>query len=288
MNSESDESDFELGLSDRQLTEDELDRLSDALGDAFSDITAVSLNETAPDVDEPFWKVGGSMPRHIERVLEERTHLARVQGWSDERILELWRNFLENDPNASVPPWTGTNPFRFDPEEIWDVIKPSCDKSLGDQAASLRENGGNRNYTDMIPLAKPFSRVWFELWILADISAYRQKSNAFLFGDGNKNRTVRQISYLSARIGRAIEHYRWRFVFGAHALRGKRVIKGASEGGQASAVTAQPKTKKALAEMQRLISRGHTISSAAAIAASNGFGKSKDANRKLWNRHKRK
>ena len=87
-------------------------------------------------------------------------------------------------------------------------------------------------------------------------------------------RAAQRISLYSSRIGRTVEHYRWRFYFGAHALRGKKVLSSGSIGGAMTKGKAAEKSKPVLVEMARLLDGGHSVARAAGIAAQKGIGTS--------------
>jgi hypothetical protein len=73
-----------------------------------------------------------------------------------------------------------------------------------------------------------------------------------------------------------------------HAVRGRKTIRAASEGGKQRRRKFSPDTQKVLNEMQRLIGDGHSVARAADLARSKGMGQSKTANQRLWYRHKGK
>ena len=82
--------------------------------------------------------------------------------------------------------------------------------------------------------------------------------------------------------------WRWRHGHKPSILTGKTVRKAAKLGGEMRAQNFHPDTLGRLEEMQRLIDDGKSVSRAAELAAKNGFGVSRDANRKLWTRHNRR
>jgi len=70
-----------------------------------------------------------------------------------------------------------------------------------------------------------------------------------------------------------------------HAARGRKTHKAASAGGAARRSSMSARTKSIIAKMEVLIASDHTVASAARIAASQGFGTSRTANEKLYQRH---
>lgn len=68
--------------------------------------------------------------------------------------------------------------------------------------------------------------------------------------------------------------------------RGAKIKAGASGGGKATAAQRLDEKTTLFAEMQRLIAAGKSVSAAAHIAASKGFGSSAAANRQRWIRRK--
>lgn len=70
-------------------------------------------------------------------------------------------------------------------------------------------------------------------------------------------------------------------------LRGAKVKKAARDGGDIRRGQTAPETAQKLAELARLIEKGHTITSAAAALERNqGYG-TKGSLRKLWHRHRK-
>jgi hypothetical protein len=59
----------------------------------------------------------------------------------------------------------------------------------------------------------------------------------------------------------------------------------AKKGGQERSASFAPVTAEILREMKDRIEKGHSISNAATLAFDAGFGRSPEANRKLWGRH---
>lgn len=78
--------------------------------------------------------------------------------------------------------------------------------------------------------------------------------------------------------------------FGQDALRGKKTIRAAKQGGEMRKQSVSPTTLKTLTEIQRLLTANanRSVTWAAQTAHKNGYGKSPDANRKLWYRNKSK
>ena len=71
-----------------------------------------------------------------------------------------------------------------------------------------------------------------------------------------------------------------------HAIRGMGTLSSSQAGAEARRAKFLDRSQATLREMKRLRDAGHSISRAAEIAATNGFGTSQGANRKLWNRRR--
>jgi hypothetical protein len=82
--------------------------------------------------------------------------------------------------------------------------------------------------------------------------------------------------------------WRWRRGHKPSILTGRAVRKGAQQGAKMRAKKLNPSTTKVLEEMERLTNSMGSAKRAAELLAKNGIGTSAEANRKLWNRHKRK
>jgi hypothetical protein len=72
-----------------------------------------------------------------------------------------------------------------------------------------------------------------------------------------------------------------------HFLRGRKIVESAKLGAELRAKRREVTTNRTLGEMARLVEAGRTLSEAAKIAHRGKFGTSPDANRKLWERHRR-
>lgn len=77
------------------------------------------------------------------------------------------------------------------------------------------------------------------------------------------------------------------FNHGKTAITGWNVQRGGTKGGEARRAKLEPATLRVLQEMERLQASGHSVSRAAELAAKNGIGSSKEANRKAWSRRPR-
>jgi len=72
------------------------------------------------------------------------------------------------------------------------------------------------------------------------------------------------------------------------AISGQKFLKKSEEGANARRGDLAEHTPAVLAEMGKLIDAGQTAASAARIVAARGIGTSAEANRGLWQRHKKK
>jgi hypothetical protein len=87
--------------------------------------------------------------------------------------------------------------------------------------------------------------------------------------------------HAQAAIGKAVE---------AHAVRGIKVRKGSSDGGQIRSRQRGPETDMVLAMMEQIRADNPNLSvaRAAALAHAKGLGTSAEANRQLWQAHKKR
>ncbi|WP_374308222.1 hypothetical protein [Methylocella sp.] len=83
--------------------------------------------------------------------------------------------------------------------------------------------------------------------------------------------------HMQAALGKPVEF---------DAVRGRKSLAAASEGGKARARMMKHRTSETVAEMRRLIAEGRSKGQAARIAFNRGFGPSFDANKKLLARQK--
>ncbi|MCV0428171.1 MAG: hypothetical protein K5905_22165, partial [Roseibium sp.] len=189
-----------------------------------------------------------------------------------------------------APDWQETNPFGFSFSAIEAFFKKHLSDYWGIKVEEI-EPDITRLTSDAY---LPFSRTWFEVKILNEISFFD-----YCFQDSKEREDVKVLSpgyrwghafslglaFKSAgKIGRMVEHYRWRFSYGQDALRGRASVMAAKAGGLARAKLSKSASAARIDKMRQLIEAGHSRARAAELAHKAGFGPSKEANRKLWTR----
>ena len=134
-------------------------------------------------------------------------------------------------------------------------------------------------------LAENYSQGFSDPWYAGRIGfRCRIALEHFRKGDSGKPFLFSQIFEISS----LRTDWRWRSGHKPSILTGKLVRKGAKLGGEMRYQNFQPDTLRRLEEMQRLVDDGKSPSRAAELAAKNGFGVTGGANRKLWDRHKKR
>lgn len=136
------------------------------------------------------------------------------------------------------------------------VIKDAKDKYEEKWSAYIGELAAIR-------LAVPLSRLWY---------AANMKSLYF-------------IHYDDLRLGYLWAEYKLRMQHELNSFRGKKNFESAGRGGEERAKSFQPARQAILVRMRSYLSRGQTVANAAKLAHKAGFGKSPEANRKLWYRY---
>jgi hypothetical protein len=103
-----------------------------------------------------------------------------------------------------------------------------------------------------------------------------------LLSEGNAEAAAR----VAFNAGRSFELMRLKFSFEEAAIRGLLIKRGAARGGAIRASAKKISSDKVLSTMRDLLNdkNGMTVSNAAGIAFTKGFGASAEANRKLWTR----
>ena len=137
-----------------------------------------------------------------------------------------------------------------------------------------------------------FTPFWHALNILNFCESY--ESNVVLvrelFEDGEVDEALLSIqvaSHAALEVGRSWEALRKK-PYDLHALRGLKVKRAASVGGNVRKAQTAPNSRGVIARMKALIEQGKTVSNAAQIAWLGGLGTSASANRNLWYRHSRR
>lgn len=158
--------------------------------------------------------------------------------------------------------------------EITEKVTESVSEAISGQYQELVGDGGVCGQGEVYLVAvwaqlfaEPFDLIWLAAMAL---HAYSVERNDFAFG------------YLSAIIHQKMDKE-------GHYLRGKKTLRSASEGGQASSRMSRPRTAELVAAMQGYVDRGSTAANAARLAFNKDkLGTSISANRKAFARHRSK
>lgn len=114
-----------------------------------------------------------------------------------------------------------------------------------------------------VRLAAPLSRLWY---------AANMMSLQFIHHD-------------DMRLGYLWAEYRMRLRHEKDAFRGKKNVASARDGGVQRAKQSKPKSQQILDKMATYVKVGKSVANAAQLAKNFGFGRTAEANRKLWNRN---
>mgnify|MGYP000085432051 CR=1 FL=1 len=102
-----------------------------------------------------------------------------------------------------------------------------------------------------------------------------------------KEGVLGKIIYGGTQIGASYKAYTLKLDNDVEALRGKKTLQSAREGGNMRKARLQPETRRRLETMKEFINNGHSANRAAELTASiRGLGTA-GSNRKLWDRHKK-
>ena len=282
------------------LSKEQSEQLERALGDGFQIYGGMQMGFYVPldgVIDEPFFgaRAKSGRRRGEEENVVEFVEELRAEGLPEEEIADEIESYLDECQPEDAPRWLETNPFEFDLKEITRFFEDRVDEIReeirSDHEAFWRENLRGHEPepipewvlepSSMLLGEEPYSKKWFEIHVIGEI-----ESIAYWKEYRSNSPTAERLHLSSAgRIGRMIEHYRWRFSYGAHALRGKSNLRAATGGGKARAEARAPETMAILTKMDGLIGRGRSCREAGRRVFEEGLGKSADANRKLFERH---
>tara|TARA_R110002074_G_scaffold398138_1_gene589631 strand:+ start:800 stop:1687 length:888 start_codon:yes stop_codon:yes gene_type:complete len=291
-----------MGCSSKVLSEVETRELEQALADGFETYTSKGGEEMLIDVSQhsPNPLFGSFVKVRMPDALRQD----QSEDGNSEPDSESWEDYLEESQVEDAPRWHETNPFNFHlkgirayfarrVEELRDEIQngPSPDwwenpfERMSDPSQPPFELVEfNETITQEI---RSQSKAWFEVTIHEQFEQLD-----FIIEQSNLHRASKFhfdcCLMLVGQIGRMVEHYRWRFRYESDALRGKKSLTSASAGGKVKAKSASLMRRSILLKMEEYSAKGHSISSSARLAFQAGHGRSQEANRKLWQRHKRK
>ena len=153
-------------------------------------------------------------------------------------------------------PWRQLNAFRTDQERLECWLVERLLDFFRDSPTVFTPFDSSSDLLRLIGRVRPFTMVWFELWILRGLihaSELEERADKDVFG----------LCRNGIATGRLIEAYRWRFVYGAHALRGQKVLRSAADGGRSRSQAMRAENVRILNQISQLLKRGHSVSRAA-------------------------
>jgi hypothetical protein len=259
------------------------------LGDGFAiygswNHSAVSLEGI---VDEPFF--GAFASAGTRRLVSPPSFIAemRAVGSTDAEIAAELEDYVDASVSDDAPHWRETNPFNFNLSALEKFFRArvidhyESDKS--DEPLPWLDEP-----LTLVGAETPFSKIWFELTICSEFRIL-DLNLEYAAAKGNLAGHAQGWALASAgKIGRLAEHYRWRFSYGADAMRGRTNVQAARSGAEARARELADQTQVVLTAMKTQVAAGKSISRAATIVFRSGLGASPEANRKLWTRHRAK
>lgn len=287
------------------LSEDDTKDLEKALGDSFDSFTSTAGEELLVDVSHiyPNPLFGSRLRIRLPKPNPDEKDAHEInQDWDSEDL----DNFFEDFQIDDAPKWFDSNPFRFDAKAIREfferrveIIREEIRRQYEPSPTAQELEAGEdfpwdwsnaKEDPDDILLSywpEHLSKAWFEINIFEEF----EHLDFLLKIQEQHGKSVGHSSYYSVsvgRIGRMVEHYRWRFRFEADVIRGKKGLDSARAGGTERAKSTSLKRLVILKKMEEMVARGHSISSAARLSYQKGLGATPAANRKLWQRHKQK
>lgn len=212
--------------------------------------------------ENQFWE-------HIERLMADCQSILKEQGFpkpEDMVFYAVGYGWLYSDSEPV--------------NETEEKIKILCErKDIGASQAIWEELGKPRRATALGYLAAiELDDVYQEAWYAGQIFSLCR-----LIIDNRESSYSGHLTRIY-QIAEFEKDREWRRDFGLMITRDIKVQKGRSQGGETRRAQTKDAKKRVLSEMERLIEKGQSISRSAALAHKNGFGCSKDANRKLWQR----
>lgn len=281
----------------QKLSEEETRELETALEDGFQIHGSMMPGEKYRldgIVDEPFFGASAGSSSEAPAMVPDFVARLKSEGLTEEEALDEFREFLDCHVSDDAPAWEATNPFGFSFTALEGFFKKQLCAYWG-----ITVEDYDPNLTDSTTDAYlPFSRTWFEVHILAEIAYFDYNFRDFERREAQTDTSpgatfgrafsLSQAFASAGKIGRMVEHYRWRFSYGPDALRGRASVLAARMGGQERAKQLSGKTKAILSAMAAYRERGHSIQNAARLVFNDNIGSSESANAKLWHRHARK
>lgn len=162
----------------------------------------------------------------------------------------------------------------IDPEGRWVPYEDALDPATGKR---LPGYGSSTGAHFVLQTSDPFSEAWYaaqigELcWVIS----------------ATPERPVLQQIF---QLGCWVQDRHWRLRYKRSILRGRSVRKGAQYGGEIRSAAINPNTQRVLREIEVLRSSKPKLSvkRAAELVFAKGIGTSAEANRQLWQTHRRK
>jgi hypothetical protein len=271
-----------------QLSPDQSDELAKALGDGFriyGDEKRGVVLSLKGLVDDRFFGAFASVDGTGDVCDPAEIKSRRVDGSDEEPLWPGLHRYLLSDIPAEGLTWMEKNPFQISFDQLEEFFIRRMCEYFDVPREYWKMNLSSAKY---VAAFEPYSIHWFELVILAEFRAMRAAREAPPRSFDGHDIRLHVATTAAACIGRMVEHYRWRFSYGADALRGRATVESARAGAAARARQHATRSRRIIGEIKRYIGSGKTVSNAASLAFRRGFGASPEANRKLWYRHTRK
>lgn len=273
------------------LTAEEQAELEAALEDGFwlpafgAPLKEISIGEA---VDEPFADA---------RIITGRTHSGKERQTTSAALAHLHSpeaqdaviNRLLYGASQKKRDWRSKSHLNFDLQRLRGYFKQRVNDYQKEEQQPVCENVIAADFAELAP----YSKVWFEHLVLLEIQYLETMLDSVLRSEPTASRgslfdaSVFLLLEGSAKVGRLVQDYRWRFTHGMDALLGKTIGRAARQGGSNRKGKFGPHTEKVLQFMGEQIAAGRSVRNAAERAADKGIGTSRDANMKLWNRRRK-
>jgi hypothetical protein len=215
------------------LSEAEMTRLLSALGDGFGYSQRHHREQQQGDL---------ALPAEVEPgLLKHQFHYYKAPAPPDycgeDPADEFWGRFDDDSPpglfeDCPVNFWLPEIRTYFREQRAAYIQYVQNHDELRDELASDQETGSEEIlYCEV--LCKTYSKAWYEFHINQHIFVIENITESFRSPAGPRNvaRRIDMLINYSARLGRLIEQYYWKFLVEKAAIRGEKISQSAKAGG---------------------------------------------------------
>ena len=279
-----------------KLSDDQSKELIELLNDGFIFWGKHNINlhniieELFGDVaKDEFYDIVFSKGREKNLIGEFFVEVAKEDQPFEYDIRRLLEYYEDVSLNAELPSWGKTNPFNFPLTRISDFFNKRLVEYFHFDEIELKYRVKSGCLWDYVQEEEFYSKIWFEVAVTMELEKLRELETSIELEKPRHPLMLTLCMGSAGRVGRMLEHYRWRFSHGHHAVIGGKSDAGARDAGRQRAANYRDRNDRIIAKMTELLTEDPNVSKAAKCCeADRTLSVTKDNARRIWYRHSQK